>query len=432
MSLKEQWHRASATRLAPIEQAKLWGLRWALRKLKEDDKQYEWMASKVTTGSGGPPSRDVVRKFFGRVDEAGADWHPGMRSDAVGRPKELTETKANVIAKAAMRMKKRGRLEPCYENMVSQCPSSTWNDALGQPFHRSTVNAVLTTRCYDVDPEKPWSFRYAPSRKPLTPEQMAERCAWARRLRRANSDPSWYFRNICWIDICSNVIPGGPRKAAEQVQYGKSKKRRLMSPGAGTRSRDIGGRKESQKQCSSGDTRVWFVVALARGVYMAHAFVGNEYTGETQELAADCAQAVSRMLVKQFPNNRPRTLFPDKGPGFYHGRWGVVTADFSAAVAHEGLRLWAGTNASHGPRAQPGDVADVLPHETANGWLRLRLDSSAARVPKLWEETPTQFAKRLADCVADVNETCDASDLCRSFPKRLADLQKAKGDRLSH
>ena len=138
------------------------------------------------------------------------------------------------------------------------------------------------------------------------------------------------------------------------------------------------------------------------------------------------------MLVKQFPNNRPRTLFPDKGPGFYHGRWGVVTADFSAAVAHEGLRLWAGTNASHGPRAQPGDVADVLPHETANGWLRLRLDSSAARVPKLWEETPAKFAKRLAECVADVNETCGASELCRSFPKRLADLQKAKGDRLSH
>ena len=38
---------------------------------------------------------------------------------------------------------------------------------------------------------------------------------------------------------------------------------------------------------------------------------------------------VQVLLVEQFPNNRPRTLFPDKGPGFYHGRWGVVTADFS-------------------------------------------------------------------------------------------------------
>ena len=162
-------------------------------------------------------------------------------------------------------------------------------------------------------------------------------------------------------------------------------------------------------------------------------FVGKEYTGETQELAADCVQAVSRMLAEQFPRNKPRTLFPDKGPGFYHGRWGTVTADFSAAVAREGLQLWAGTNASRGPRAQPGDVADVFPHETANGWLRNRLDSSAARLPKLWEETPAQFARRLAECVADVNNgSCDVDALCRSFPKRLVELKKAKGDRLNH
>ena len=71
--------------------------------------------------------------------------------------------------------------------------------------------------------------------------------------------------------------------------------------------------------------------------------------------------------------------------------------------------------------------------ETANGWLRLRLDSSAALVPKLWEETPAQFAKRLSGCVMDVNNgRCDIRGLCRSFPRRLAELKKAKGDRLSY
>ena len=83
MSLKEQWHRASETRLAPIEQAKLWGLRCALRMLKQDDTQYEWMASQVTNGNGSSPSREAIRQFFKRVDEAGSDWHPGMRSDKV-------------------------------------------------------------------------------------------------------------------------------------------------------------------------------------------------------------------------------------------------------------------------------------------------------------------------------------------------------------
>ena len=205
-----------------------------------------------------------------------------------------------------------------------------------------------------------------------------------------------------------------------------------MSPGASSRSSDIGGRKESQKQCSHGDRRVWFVVALARGHYMAHALADKEYHGETQELAADCVAAVSRMLTKQFPNNRPRTLFPDRGPGFYHSRWGTVTADFSAAVTHAGLEPWAGSSATRGPRAQPGDIADILPHETANSWLRARLDKSAALVPKLWEETPAEFGTRLADCAKAVNDTCGVDGLCRDFPKRLCELKKHKGDRLSY
>ena len=82
----------------------------------------------------------------------------------------------------------------------------------------------------------------------------------------------------------------------------------------------------------------------------------------------------------------------------------------------------------------PGDLADVLPHETANAWLRTRLDKAAALVPKLWLETPDQFAKRLAGCVEEINnDLADGLDsLCRSFPKRLQDLKRAKGDRLRH
>ena len=161
---------------------------------------------------------------------------------------------------------------------------------------------------------------------------------------------------------------------------------------------------------------------------MAHVFVGQEHAGETQELAADCA----RMLAKQFPNNRPRTLFPDRGPGSYHSRWGTTTADFSEAVSRNDLELWAGSSVTRGPRAQPGDVADILPHETANGWLRGRLDRSAALVPELWAETPAEFARRLADCAKDLNATCDVDGLCRGFPKRLCELKKAKGGRLRY
>ena len=58
--------------------------------------------------------------------------------------------------------------------------------------------------------------------------------------------------------------------------------------------------------------------------------------------------------------------------------------------------------------------------------------SAADLVPKLWEETPAEFGKRLADCAKAVNDTCDVDGLCRDFSKRLCELKKNKGDRLSY
>ena len=91
----------------------------------------------------------------------------------------------------------------------------------------------------------------------------------------------------------NTVTPGGPRKAAEQDQFGKSKKRRLMSPGARTRSADVAGTARSQRQASFGDRRVWYVVAMARGVYMARVLVDKQYTTESQEFAVDGVAALA-------------------------------------------------------------------------------------------------------------------------------------------
>ncbi len=102
---------------------------------------------------------------------------------------------------------------------------------------------------------------------------MAERAAWARRLLREHDDPNLYFKHIIWKDVCNNVLPGGPQKAAEAVLHGKNKKRRLRSPGARTRSKDCGGTSPSQKQCGQGDRKVWFFVAMTRGHCTVHAFV---------------------------------------------------------------------------------------------------------------------------------------------------------------
>ena len=132
MALREAWLHCPDGQLAPSEQAKLWGLREALRLLGEMDDQFAWMANQVhksgngrATG-GGHPGRAAVQKFFKRVDaaeEAGEAWFPGLNtSQHTGRPVEMTAKMSATIAKSMMAAKRRGDV-PCYELAIAwACP----------------------------------------------------------------------------------------------------------------------------------------------------------------------------------------------------------------------------------------------------------------------------------------------------------------------
>ena len=86
-------------------------------------------------------------------------------------------------------------------------------------------------------------------------------------------------------------------------------------------------------------------------------------------------------------------------------------------VAHRSRRM------SRGPARQSGDV---LLHETAVSWLR---DRMLRTVPaEAWKEEREGFYTRLREQCAKVNDECEVGQLCRDFPKRLADLKAKKGD----
>ena len=129
----------------------------------------------MSLGGGGRPSREAVRQFFTRVD-AKEGWYPG-RAPAQGRPKELTSAKRKAIADSMMAAKKR-KQEPSYEAALARCPTTTHNAQTGQPFSRTTINDVLTTECYDHSPDKPWQFRFGPTKRPLTKAAQLERFLW--------------------------------------------------------------------------------------------------------------------------------------------------------------------------------------------------------------------------------------------------------------
>ena len=387
------------------------------------------MASKVKVVGGGHPQGEAVRQFFLRVDKD-PQWHPGKRGE-VGRPKELTGHKRHIIAKSMM-AKKKAKIEPCYEAVLEHCPNASINPTTGRPFSRNAINDVLTTDCYDNDPEKPWQFRYGTSRKPLTPEMMQERWEWAKRLLREGHESHWFFRNVVWMDICSKVIPGSPQKAYQQAQAGKNKRKRLMSVDARSESQNLGAPSTAERQCSQGDTRVYFVVVLTRGVLGAHTFTNVEdFTGETQAGAAKCVEVLPQLLRKMgMGENMPRTLFTDRGPGFYHRTHGSVTSDYAEACKKQNFKLWAGSDAKRGDHAQPPDIGDVLLHETAMAWVRAKLAKTGQELKQPWKETPRELGKRLAGIMTDINQNCDVDGLCREFPERLETLKKRKGGRL--
>ena len=381
MALREAWTRAAEGRMSPSEQCKLWALREVLREQQQSDTQWEWMASRVQVVGGGNPARQSVQEFFQRLDKAGKGWYPGYTGGKRGRKKQMTPGKRSNLAKSMMAGKKRG-VNPCYETALVLAPSATLNEETQAPFSRTTINAVLTTDCYDEDPSRPWEFRFGSKRRALTAADKEERRDWAERLLKECRSAAWCCQNLLWVDFCAKVIPGTPVKALDQACTAKNKKKRLMSPGSRNDSANLGGTPLADKQCSVGDTRVYFLVALTRGVLGVHVF-DADFPGESPAGAGLLVAALPPLLRKMLGSSdrHPRTIVSDRGPGFYHGRWGTITGDYEHACRVHGFKPWCGTNSKEGPRAQPADVGDVLLHETSVSWLRRAEERCRPKVP---------------------------------------------------
>ena len=121
-------------------------------------------------------------------------------------------------------------------------------------------------------------------------------------------------------------------------------------------------------------------------------------------------------------------FFSDRGPGFFHGKWGTITGDYESACRECGFKPWAGTNSKKGPRAQPREIGDVLLHETAVSWLRREEEKTRPRAP--WLETPVELERRMLAAVRHINKEFDVHGLTMQFPERLHTLVVTDGDRL--
>ena len=120
---------------------------------------------------------------------------------------------------------------------------------------------------------------------------------------------------------------------------------------------------------------------------------------------------------------QPTTLFTDKGCGFFHIN-GKITDEYKQAQDDHKLKAYYSAKSD-----QPGNLQEVLLHETVVSWVRAH---EAVTVPKEpWNETPEEFAGRLRDICRYINRNYDVSGVCKSFPKCVQKVVDADGDKIN-
>ena len=135
---------------------------------------------------------------------------------------------------------------------------------------------------------------------------------------------------------------------------------------------------------------------------------------------------VKSALNIRFQNGvAPKRVCTDRGNGFYVAGTGCITAGYKAALKENGLSALLGDDAS----IQPGQLQELMLHETAVAWIRERLKKTVPR--RAWEETVEAYRSRLKACAAYINANHNVEALCKEFPDRLAALDERQGDRLA-
>ena len=82
-------------------------------------------------------------------------------------------------------------------------------------------------------------------------------------------------------------------------------------------------------------------------------------------------------------------------------------------LSTNGLKAFNGDDAS----AQPGNLQELLLHETTVSWIRYREKKTRTTTP--WTETVEEYASRMKGIVQNINDMLYVDDLCRGLPRRI-------------
>jgi hypothetical protein len=249
------------------------------------------------------------------------------------------------------------------------------NPSTGEVVGKKRVYAIMSESCYD-DPDDPgdtWANRARLTKKALTETSKRQRLDWAIYMDQEGRSGCWYFNNLVWTDICNSILPRTEKRHLEMTLARKGS-RGWGSENSKLDDKNLRGKKEVLKQKGYDSVRVWWAPVLTRGKLHVE-ILGTDFPGETPAGAARLAASVRTALNIRFQGSTPpKVIFTDRGQGFYHINGGRITDEYKAALQDHGLKDFNAGSAS----MQPGNLQEVMLHETSVAWIRRR---ETARAP---------------------------------------------------
>ena len=423
--LADLWLQAKKGRLAPWAEAKAWGLREAWKE-SHGERTYgllDFVATRVKKQGGGSPSASAISQLFEKMDNDRA-WFPGKSYGASGgMPPALTGQAKGAIARAAMALKREG-LEPTFSLVVAKCPKASLNPTTGATVDKKRIYDTMREKCFDESEEQPWKHRARLSKTILTETEESRRLAWGHFIQALGHTDYFYKHWLVWTDICNSILPRTLKRSTQQAQARKGGKG-WISEGSQTKAANLRGPKEALKQSSWDSLRYWWAPVLVRGKVHVE-LLGENFPGETPEGAAVLVQKVRAAInIRCRVGDQPKTLFVDRGRGFYATANGKIEQQFADALREHGLKAFMGADASR----QPGSLQELMLHETVVAWVRRRLALTCPKKP--WEESVEHYEDRLRQAFQYVNEHYDVEGLSQEFPGRVQSLIDASGGKLS-
>ena len=172
----------------------------------------------------------------------------------------------------------------------------------------------------------------------------------------------------CGQTFAIRPYPAQRKKANEQALARKGGKGWISSDSK-CHADNMRGDTNALKLSGAGTERVYWAPILSTGKLHVE-MLPHGFPGETEQGAVILMQKVRNALNVRFQvvAKPPNVIFVDRGNGFYVQTTGDVTPAYKAALRDNGLRNYMGDNCG----MQPGQLGDVLLHETAVAWVRRR------------------------------------------------------------